>query len=74
MSWEPKTRRWQKMYRRKRLTVSCRQLGTPETMEASRDAANAWFVARKAVIDAQDPRHPHLFILDVLNGFDRGMM
>jgi hypothetical protein len=31
MTWKASTRRWRKMHRGKLYTVSCRQLGTPET-------------------------------------------
>ncbi|MDR3618237.1 MAG: tyrosine-type recombinase/integrase [Paludisphaera borealis] len=43
MSWKAKERRWRKLYRGVSYTVSCRQLGTPETMEGSWREANEWF-------------------------------
>jgi integrase len=55
MSWEPVRRRWWKQYRGRRYLVSCRQLGTRETKEASYQAANAWWQAKKIEIDGQHP-------------------
>lgn len=70
MSWEPKSRRWWKQYKGKRYVVSCRQLGTPETKEASYQLANAWWIARKAALDGetdlQDGRHIHRTVIDDL--------
>jgi integrase len=55
MSWEPVRRRWWKQYRGRRYLVSCRQLGTRETKDASYQAANAWWLAKKIEIDGQHP-------------------
>ena len=55
MSWEPTRKRWWKQYRGRRYLVSCRQLGTRETKEASYQAANAWWLAKKIQIDGQHP-------------------
>src|SRR5262245_5525392 len=59
MTWEPGPRRWRKLYRGKLFTVSCRQLGVPDTKNDSYQAANAWWVARRAEIDGQKPPHLH---------------
>jgi integrase len=59
MSWESKSRRWWKQYKGRRYVVSCRQLGAPETKEGSYQAANAWWQAQKAAIDAERPADPH---------------
>jgi hypothetical protein len=66
MAWEPTRRRWWKQYRNTRHVVSCRQLDAPETKEGSYQAANAWWVARKAEIDGKLPPHPHARILRIL--------
>lgn len=58
MSWHPKTRRWEKMYRGTRLTVSCRQLAkwsgrhVPDTKDGSYQVANEWIKAKIAELDA----------------------
>jgi integrase len=52
MSWIKSRKGWMKEYKGKKYTISCRQLGTPESKEASYQAANAWWTARKAQIDA----------------------
>jgi integrase len=52
MSWIPKLRRWQKLYKGRRYTVSCRQLGCPvETKEGSGQLANEWWLKRRAEVD-----------------------
>jgi len=43
MTWVESARRWRKRWRGKWYAVSCRQLGTAETKEASWRAANAWW-------------------------------
>jgi hypothetical protein len=52
MSWNARHRRWMKEYKGKKYAVSCRQLGVPETKEASYQAANGWWERKKAEIDA----------------------
>jgi integrase len=52
MSWIPSQKRWMKMYRRKRYTVSCRQLQVAATKEASWRLANEWWQAKQAELDA----------------------
>ena len=51
MGWEPTRRRWWKQYRNTRYVVSWRQLDAPETKEGSYQAANAWWLAKKAEVD-----------------------
>jgi integrase len=48
------------MHRGKRFWVSCKALGVPETKEASVQAANAWWRAKQAELDAAavPPRRP----------------
>jgi hypothetical protein len=58
MAWIPSRRGWMKEYRGKKYAVSCRQLGTPETKEASRKAANDWWTAKRAEIDLLARRTP----------------
>ena len=65
MTWKPETGRWRKMHRGKWYSVSCKQLGVPETKEASWRAANAWWETQQALADIPpeddrlDTRHPH---------------
>jgi integrase len=40
------------MYKGERYTVACSVLGVPATQEASREAANAWWQAKRAEVDA----------------------
>src|SRR4051794_37230786 len=65
MAWEPTRRRWWKQYRNKRYVVSCRQLDAPETKEGSYQAANAWWLAKKAEVDGKLPRHPLADLLEM---------
>jgi integrase len=51
MSWVASTRRWKKMHRGKLYVVSCRQLGVPETKEASWRAANDWWQQQEGNAD-----------------------
>jgi integrase len=67
MTWEPKPRRWRKIYKGKLFTVSCKELNAPETKEGSYQAANLWWQARRAGIDGIRPEHPHQDALDILN-------
>jgi hypothetical protein len=43
MTWVPSTKRWSKKFKGKTYSVSCRQLGTPATKEASLRASNLWW-------------------------------
>jgi hypothetical protein len=65
MVWIESRKGWMKEYRKKKYAVSCRQLGMPETKIGSYQAANRWWEAKKAEIDAalrptppQPPRLP----------------
>jgi integrase len=51
MTWKAATRRWRKLHRGTLHTVSCRQLGVPETKEASWRAANEWWEQQRAIAD-----------------------
>ncbi len=51
MSWNKTDRRWHKGYLGRRYAVSPKQLGTAATKEASRQAANDWWVKKQAEID-----------------------
>ena len=51
MTWKPETGRWRKMHRGKWYSVSCKQLGVPETKEASWRAANAWWEQQQELAD-----------------------
>jgi integrase len=59
MTWEASQRRWRKIYKGKLYVISCRQLGAPETKVESYQAANAWWVKKRAEIDGQRPPHPY---------------
>jgi len=51
MTWVAASRRWTKFFKGKRYFVSCRQLGVPESKEASWKAANDWWERQKAIVD-----------------------
>jgi integrase len=53
MSWEKRSKRWQKKYRGTVYWVSPRQLGVPATREQSASAANEWWGRKQAEIDAE---------------------
>lgn len=59
MTWEQSQRRWRKWYKGTLYLVSCRQLSVPETKLESFQAANAWWVKKRAEIDGQRPPHPY---------------
>ena len=48
MTWVPSRKGWLKKYQGKMYSVSCRQLGTPETKEASYRQANDWWEKKLA--------------------------
>lgn len=54
MTWVSAQKRWTKKYRGTTHSVSCRQLGTAPTKEASTTAANEWWERRRAEIDARN--------------------
>src|SRR5262249_52435911 len=49
MTWVPSSRRWRKIHQGKLHLVSCRQLGVPETKEASWRAANEWWDRQEGI-------------------------
>jgi len=51
MTWVPSSRRWRKVHRGKVYMLSCRQLGVPETKEASWQAANEWWEREQGIAD-----------------------
>jgi integrase len=55
MTWQASTRRYFKKYKGQIYAVSCKQLGCPPTKEASLDAANAWWEAKKKEVDEAPP-------------------
>ena len=55
MSWDGNRARWTKMYKGRRYLVTCFALGVPGTMQASYQAANNWWEAKKAEIDGYTP-------------------
>lgn len=71
MTWTASTRRWARMYKGRRYTVSCRQLTAwagklvPETKEGSYQTANAWWTAKRAEIDS-GAGHPQAAYLKTL--------
>lgn len=54
MTYVPSQKRWTKWYRGKVFSVSCKQLGTSPGKEASWLAANSWWTAKQAELDAQE--------------------
>ena len=61
MTWNAPTTTWFKKYKKQRVAVSCRQLGTPKTKEGSTAVANEWFRQKRLEIDqrlAAPPQHP----------------
>lgn len=55
MTWVAASRRWTKKYQGKMYAVSCRQLGTAGTKEASREAANRWWENKQREIEDAPP-------------------
>src|SRR4051812_36817070 len=64
IAWEPTRRRWWKHDRKTRYVVSCRQLDASETKEGSYQAANAWWLAKKAEVDGKLPPRPLAHLLE----------
>ncbi|MEI7924458.1 MAG: hypothetical protein WCJ40_21330 [Planctomycetota bacterium] len=60
MTWQSSTRRWFKKYKGKIYTISCRQLGCPETKEGSGAAANDWWESRIQEIETAPPTEADL--------------
>lgn len=55
MTWVPARKGWMKWHKGKSYSVSCRQLGVEPTKEASYQAANAWWQAKEAELEARPP-------------------
>jgi hypothetical protein len=53
MTWVASQRRWTRMHNGKRYYISAKKLGCPETKEASVAAANRYWIAKQAELDAQ---------------------
>jgi hypothetical protein len=59
MTWVPARHRWAKNYKGKPYAVTCKALGVPRSSDpekdrdASRDAANAWWVAKQSQLEAE---------------------
>lgn len=66
MTWESPKSRWRKLYRDKLYVISCKQLGVPASKEASYQAANRWWAAKRAEIDGNLPPHPNAQYLNIL--------
>jgi integrase len=60
MTWVPAQRRWIKKHRGKMYSVSCRQLGTAESRDASATAANTWWDAKLKEIETAPPTEEDL--------------
>lgn len=56
MSWNRGQKRWEKMYRGHRLFVTTSSLSCPPTEEASRQAANDWFILKRSEIDGTEAK------------------
>src|SRR5271157_106385 len=55
MTWEAPKRRWRKMYKGHIYTISCDALGCPPTKAESYQAANQWWIDKKAELESQKP-------------------
>jgi len=60
MTWVPGSRRWRKLYKGKWYAISCRQLGTEGTKEASWKAANEWWEREQGLADSAPPTEEDL--------------
>ncbi len=60
MTWQASTRRWFKKYHGRIYAVSCRQLGTEPSKDASLAAANAWWEAKQKEIVTAPPTEEEL--------------
>jgi integrase len=65
MTWVAGSRRWRKLYKGRWYSISCRQLGTQETKEASWKAANQWWERERDLADTapltEEDRHINAF-------------
>lgn len=53
MSWQGQKKRWRKFHKGKWYFVSCKQLGTPPNQQASRTAANSWWLSTLHRLEVQ---------------------
>src|SRR5262249_45490245 len=60
MTWVTDRRRWTKKHKGKMYAVSPQALGVEATKEASYQAANAWWIRKRAEIDHSRPDLPKL--------------
>ncbi len=72
MTWNPKQKRWFKKYLHKQYVVSCKELGTAPTKEASREAANDWWEQRLVKLSGASPKAPA--VLDFSETFHRRLL
>ena len=72
MSWISSTRRWMKMFHGKRYVISCRQLGVQETKDGSWRAANAWWDAKRAELEAAAKPPAHQLTEKIVDALDEG--
>jgi integrase len=54
MTWVPARKGWMKWHKGKMYSVSCRQLGTEDTKEASYQKANEWWQAKERELLAEE--------------------
>jgi integrase len=60
MTWVSGSRRWRKLYKGKWYSISCRQLCTEETKEASWKVANEWWEGEQRKADSAPPTEQDL--------------
>ena len=60
MTWVPGRKGWMKWHKGRMISVSCRQLGTEPTKEASWKAANEWWQGRETELIEVAPAPPPL--------------
>jgi hypothetical protein len=53
MTWNEKSKRWFKKYKKRQYVVSCKELVVPATKEGSVKAANGWWVWKKMRLDTK---------------------
>ncbi len=68
MTWQQDKKRWRKWYKKVLYRVTCDELGCPGTKAESYQAANAWWIKKKAEIDGQRPPHPYDHVISEMQG------
>jgi hypothetical protein len=58
MTWNAKQKRWFKKHKKKQFAISCKELGTAPTKEASRRAANQWWENKLTELQANPLLRP----------------